>query len=498
MKTKKINIIALTLSTLLIMLTGCELEKVNINPDAAVTAPNSSLLTSAQANLAFSIGVHSILTNTYIQHFSGANGDAAPNDSYKINATYFNAVWNSVYTNSLAELDIIKKQGVDQNSPYYVGIAKILTAYAYGELTDQFGDIPRSEALKGAEIKTPKFDTQESVYAFINQELDDAIVELSKPASTFKGVPPSSDDVIYRGNAANWIAAAYTLKARYALHTSKFNAATAASKAIDALYSGSTFRAIANNANDLQLNFGASVTNSNPYFQQQTFRPNWVGLGRSFVNLLNGNSVTDAPTKAETAPVDPRRAAFATQNPTASGRYRGAIAGIPGAFSLIGPFYATNTSPVIFTSFVEAKFIEAEARLILGEQAAAQAALTAAVTASFNKVITGAAAADTNATPAKRTKYLATKATLTGNNFDKDLETIITQKYIALFTNAEVFVDYRRTGHPALVPAVGGTSALNPNGLIPRRLPYPASEQINNPNTPIANYQTPRLWWDGN
>ncbi len=57
--------------------------------------------------------------------------------------------------------------------------------------------------------------------------------------------------------------------------------------------------------------------------QQNTNRPGWVWLGASFVNLLNGNKVTDANTKAEGTNVDPRRAYFATNYPlTSSTTYR--------------------------------------------------------------------------------------------------------------------------------------------------------------------------------
>ena len=125
----------------------------------------------------------------------------------------------------------------------------------------------------------------------------------------------------------------------------------------------------------------------------------------------------------------------------------------------------------------------------------AQTALEAAIKSSFAKVITNAN--DAYATPEKQTAYIAAKATLTGN-FQKDLETIITQKYIALFLQPEVWSDYRRTGFPVIPLAQNATNAANPNGLIPRRIPYPQNEQSLNKNTPSnSGYQQPKLWWDG-
>ena len=57
------------------------------------------------------------------------------------------------------------------------------------------------------------------------------------------------------------------------------------------------------------------------------------------------------------------------------------------------------------------------------------------------------------------------------------LATIMTEKYIALFENMEVWNDYKRTCIPVLAPAAGAAA-------IPARLPYPLSER--NANTSIA------------
>jgi hypothetical protein len=74
---------------------------------------------------------------------------------------------------------------------------------------------------------------------------------------------------------------------------------------------------------------------------------------------------------------------------------------------------------------------------------------------------------------------------------------ILTQKYIALFTQLQAWSDYRRTSYPFLYPNPDGVSASNPNGQIPRRLIYPQSERILNINapTPFPNMQD-RFWWD--
>jgi hypothetical protein len=476
--------------------TSCDLQKTNVNPNASSDVSLSAVLTGAEVSLGFNTGINAgLIVNIYTQQASGANGDAAPFDNYTTSPGYFNTTWLSYYTNVLTNLKIIQQTATTQQLPYYSGIARVLTTFSYGTLTDIFGDIPYKESLYGNGITSPVYDSQEEIYKALQWQLDTAITELSQPVSANLGAIPSTDDVIFKGVITNWIATAYTLKARYAIHGSKLNATDAAQKVLSYLYNGNTWRGIQNINSDAQVTFGASTTNANPFYQQNTNRPGWIGLGASFVNLLNGNKVTDANTKTEGTNVDPRRAYFATNYPTGSSTYQGSVAGIPGAYSRIGSYYGTATSPIILVSYSEAKFLEAEARIILNaSDAKAQTALESAVRASFTKVISNSN--DPYATAQKQTDYIAAKVTLTGK-FSTDLETIITQKYIALFLQPEVWSDYRRTGYPAIPLAQNATHSANPNGLIPRRIPYPQNETSLNKYTPAgSNYQSPRLWWD--
>ena len=68
----------------------------------------------------------------------------------------------------------------------------------------------------------------------------------------------------------------------------------------------------------------------------------------------------------------------------------------------------------------------------------------------------------------------------------------MTQKYIALFTQPEVWTDWRRTDIPQLQPYADATGVSS----IPRRYPISQSERINNPNAPAQYPITTRVWWD--
>ena len=159
----------------------------------------------------------------------------------------FNNVWGSTYGNLMSIQQMIDKIEGDVagagSQVDILGMAQVLKAMNYGILTDMFGDIPCSEALKGAEILQPKLDAQKDVYAMVMTTLDAAIANLQKAAD--EGINNAeSQDLAYGGDASKWLAAAYGLKARYLIHQSAVDnsvyaaAEAAAAKAIELGFNG--------------------------------------------------------------------------------------------------------------------------------------------------------------------------------------------------------------------------------------------------------------------
>ena len=70
------------------------------------------------------------------------------------------------------------------------------------------------------------------------------------------------------------------------------------------------------------------------------------------------------------------------------------------------------------------------------------------------------------------------------------LENIITQKYIALFTTAEPYSDWRRTGFPNLTP-----NQESQTKKIPVRLITPKSERTLNANATVVSSMYTPVWW---
>lgn len=89
----------------------------------------------------------------------------------------------------------MRRLGTQQGDRNYTAIAYTLEAWLIAEITDIYGDVPFSDALKGAEgNSTPKFDTQKQIYDSIFVFLDRAndLYDLNKPLT--------GDDILYNAN----------------------------------------------------------------------------------------------------------------------------------------------------------------------------------------------------------------------------------------------------------------------------------------------------------
>ncbi len=370
------------------------------------------------------------------------------------------AVWDNYYSSTMKNASTMISQAT--TSPAYRGAGRILLVYAAAAVTDAWGNVPYTEIFRlqrnGTGAFTAKYDDQQAIYAALQGQLDSAITELSIATNVFPlsfsvgGVPI---DAFYGGNREQWIRAAWTLKARLAIHTVKRNGNSASQDALRFLQRG-----FQSNADDMMFAFGNSATTPNPLSGFMRDRAD-IDIGPGMEKYLNTLK-------------DPRTPAFAAVDvgTVSSGNGDG-----------FGALVASNNSSVVLLSFAEAKFIEAEANIRLGNTDAARTAFIAAIRASLNYA--GVSSDDAAAYVAQTSVVPASGITL---------QRIIEQKYIALFTQPEVWTDWRRTGFPALTPVSGNA--------VPRRLPIPLNERLyNGANVPPGSNQPAwlygRVWWDG-
>ena len=438
-------------SVFVLLLTACDTwidPKLNVNPYAPETASYDVVLPTVQAGMAYVMGgdfgrYSSLLT----QHNTGTDRQHLGIYNYTFTEADVNNSWNTMYTGPMLDLQILIDRAAAEGATHYQGIFHILQAYNLIAISDLWGDIPYSAALKGATNTRPTYDKQQEVYSAAVALLDGAVAVLSAPA---QGLKPGADDLIYGGKAANWIKAANALRARMAIHAAKMDQ-LAASAALTALAG-----AISSNAEDMQFTFGSVETEANPWYQFNTQRSGDLTFGGKISQIMNATN-------------DPRRSAYAEA--TKAGNYNDS--------SSMGAFYSSINSAVPLLTYTEMKFIEAEAQMRLGKAAEAHAAYVAAVKASL---------ARTGVSDADAATFMAQPSVDPGATA-LTLENIMTQKYVAMYTQCESWSDWRRTGFPALTPVNGNE--------VPRRFPYPQSERLyNGGNMPAGLTIYSRVWWD--
>lgn len=132
--------------------------------------------------------------------------------------TTFNNAWNNTYHNMLNLTQIISKcssGGLNDGQDDIQGIAVVLRVVGFELLTELHGDIPYREALDVRNL-TPGLDSQESIYDDLLKEIDKGIA-LLQTASEKRMNNAGNHDILFGGDAAQWLATAYAVKARLLL-----------------------------------------------------------------------------------------------------------------------------------------------------------------------------------------------------------------------------------------------------------------------------------------
>ncbi|HZF63284.1 MAG TPA: SusD/RagB family nutrient-binding outer membrane lipoprotein, partial [Chitinophagaceae bacterium] len=95
---------------------------------------------------------------------SGSFAPSTEESTYNISSLFGEAKWAGVY-NVLYDLETVDNKSTAGNQRFYKALAKIMKAHLYQNLVDIWGDVPYSEAFKIPEVRTPKYDKAEDIYA---------------------------------------------------------------------------------------------------------------------------------------------------------------------------------------------------------------------------------------------------------------------------------------------------------------------------------------------
>jgi hypothetical protein len=507
MKSKIISILALiTLSTSFV---GCKkFLDVNKNPNIADNPAINLVLPSAQVNIGSAMGTQFQINGSFwVQHWtqSPLANQYKSYDQYQVSSDNYNRPWNSLYSGALTDLKYVYTKAKGENKKQYMAISRLLSAFTFQVLTDAFGDIPFSEALKGSiadgAIVSPKYDKQESVYDGILA----MITEAEGLIDAADGAHPGTDDLIYGGDMAKWAEFANTLKMKVYMRLSTVNP-TKAAAGIAAL--GPDFL-----SSTAKISYSTTGGSENPLYSEM------VGLSRT-TNIFASKTCVDVMNSYG----DPRTGVFYT--PLASGAIVGLLQGdfanstsaagksIGGAGVGANPNDETSaTAPFVFMSKAESEFLQAEAIargwMAGDDKAHFEAAIRAGITdyaagiqhqideENIDLTYYGNPAADIN--DYVDSMIALEPALVYPSSEANKIEAIITQKWVAMSGNQgfEAWSEWRRTGYPVLAESV---ASLIGAGKFPQRFIYPTDELNLNKNCPgnIQGAISKKVWWDVN
>lgn len=412
--------------------------------------------------------------------------------TYQTTTDYGADNWNSGYLliENLRQMESVAAK--DPNAGYYIGMGKIMEAFNFERLVDQYNDIPYSQALQGGTVDFPKYDKAADVYDSCIALLNAGIGYISNDTANVNVENPGSYDIMFGGNMGEWIQFANTLKLKLAMNLSQ--ASGGATFIASALQGTSTY-------GFLQAGEDAAIQPGYTNSSEEQQSPFYFDMGLStagapqqnesyyracsyIVNFMNGNS-------------DPRlEQMFATNTDgVVLGRPFGSNVSVGQDnqhISGMGPglLGTANSSAIIFPA-CESFFLQAEAvsdNILTGS---ASSLYTQAVAESFREL---------GVTTPSASAYLSSQAGDPNVDYNTGgLTAIITGAWVAYsgIDPLEAWNNYRKLGIPASLPVsvFDGSVATH----IPYRLLYPTSEysyntaNVNAEGT-ISN-MTSKIFW---
>ena len=470
---KKITQKILLFTASILLMYSCntvDFGDINTDPNNPSTPSSSGLL----ANALRSLPGH--LTNTtailYAQYT--ANGQYPDESRYgTLNWSYYG--WYSGALRDLQEVITLNTASTSGSASNTVAVATLLRAYYLHNMTDRWGMIPYTEALKGLDDTFPALDSQETVYRGVIGEIDTAL-------GMINGNGNPDGDILFGGNMTKWTKFGNTLKAIMALRLSKKNAAM--SDYPKTKFNEAIGGAIKSSSENMYYTFLSDDNNDNPW------QDRYVDSGRT--DWLMSDVIVDymIGTGTDTAPQDPRLHKYADPL-VGTNKYVGADYGagndLVANYSLpTTDIIYSQTAPAYIFTAAQIQFSMAEAAVLgwMGTPADAATYYNAGIQESMNQW--GVAAADATA-------FIASAPYV-------NMQSIAEQKWVALFLQGyEAWAEWRRIGGPATIvkPAnqLQGTD-------IPQRQAYSSTTpSINKENYDAAiAAQGPdtldtKVWW---
>jgi hypothetical protein len=483
----KVSAIAVLIVTLT---AGCDdFGNLNVDPNNPSVVKTELLLTTAQRGMSDVIGA--VTGVLYVQYLA----ETQYTDASQYTSTTFD--FNPWYTGPLQDLQTIIELNTNEatrsdalsggSNNNQIAVARILKVYYFQMMTDRWGMIPYSAALQGNENLSPVYDTQESIYMDLINELKEAVTQMD-------GGVGVRGDILFGGDMEQWEHFANSLRMRVAIRLSDAAPTVAAAEFSNAYNAGII-------TEDVMYPYLAEASNENPWYNRFRTRTDYAisdvmtdalipledyritKYANPAADLDDGDGTT---TFAEIVGM-PYGAENAGDIPNAAISFPGSAIGAGGP----GVGEQDANLPIITLAELNLSLAEAVERGWVSGNA--EQFYNAGIEASWRQWDVY--------DDANFSSYMAQPEVAYSSAQWR--EKIGFQKWIALFPlGYEAWAEWRRLGEPNLDPH---PFALNNSGLIPVRHAYPTTEaQLNKSNydSAVAS-QGPdtgdtRLWWDVN
>ena len=504
------------LGTIVLASSSCKkFLDVNTNPNSPTTSSPTIVLPQAIVTSANAM-------NSY-DNFGAWTG------GYKANAGGYGGwgtVWtynfttddySAIYTNTFAGINqlnfVINNTTSDGPLKYYNAMARIMKSFLYAKLVDQYGDVPYSDAGKGLENLSPKYDKYTSVYAACFTDLNAAIAIMnSAVVPNVTTAVTAAQDPLFGGSATasltKWKQFANTVKLKMVVRaknvpdlssfvtTAILTLPTASTDYLsdDAIVQPGFSGATASQFNPRWSTYGWDINGVASTSGLSNLPTPWIvsfyngtklsdnargtaiyaSFGTNISQTINGNTITFSGPATnqlgyDTEPV--RRGQNGSYWYSGIGRSARPTGTTANSAADVGGVLKGASMGTVLMLASESYFLQAEASLstvniLPGLNGSGATLFENGITASYNYLYKNAANTYFSTTPAATFKdnYKTANATSSLVNWGlattdaAKLEAIITQKYIAvnMITSEEGFNEYKRTGYPRI--SAGSTS----------------------------------------
>lgn len=488
---------------------GCKKDWLDVN-----TTPNDARDATPQAVLSTALaGTGNLVVNTYqtygawtVGYWAKTNVVSGYNTyrTYNYTSATEQGIWNQSF-NNLMDYDFVEKKALElKNHEYYIAMAKIMKAYIFQQVVDQYGNIPYAQALQGKANLTPTYDDAKVIYEDLIKQLDEArklLIETDPDNSIHVG----EEDIMFDGDLMKWRQFANSVKLRILMRQSS---APDRKAYIMPLLTALSADADGFLTEDAAVNPGYLKTSGkqNPFWD------------RYFLDAADGEATEHkyvGPTKYGISKVDHERGVAIFGSTSPAGIDLGDLN--PPNHTPFGQatIFKSHDQDAILFQLSEVKFLQAEAVEVLGvnfgdartlyEEGVAESfyfmMLSSEITAEWFADSYGVDPTRANVETELVVPYLESEEVdIDWDDSPNKLRAIHTQKWISMYliNSLEAWNEFRRTGFP-VIPV--SQEAVRP-GVLPSRLLYPQTEEAYNSANVSKQGKidqfTSKIFWDVN